>query len=556
MAATRARSSGSSSCWTRSSISRNEVGSGLTAANVKSPALTRRRSPSGRSTGVRGPVTSCEERPTGTRESPEASKTATSRRWGAGLLVVGRLDDELAVDQRDHVGAGLVEPRLRPGRQVATRGPRVAVHQVVEAGVGEGVAAEVVAQALDERVLADVGDELVQHALALDVGDRVEVGHRRRHVGHVAADRVAGRAHVHLVGGALEGGEEGGPLLGELARPRHAPVGRPGGEGLVEPEVVPPLHRHEVAEPHVRHLVEDELRPDGALRVGRGSAEELAVAVGDAAPVLHRAAEVGHEDLVVALLRERVAEPLAEEREALPGEGDHLVEVALEDRHERLAAVEAQVVAVVLLPHLVERAALTTTTYVDRRGVSGKVHTRASSVVRVLDRLGRAVGGDQPRRRRGHDEAVGCLQVGLVEAGPHAAGLVGLEAGPDVDELVGGVDRAQDALARGGVGGARLDDQDVVGRERGERQATVGRGGDVDVRAVEGRAGHVHRDVDEGGRAGLGAREGDGAGGAPHLALEQAGHVHVDVVALDLEEVRPGLRFVLGEGRQRHARRT
>ena len=399
VAATRARSSGSSSCWTRSSISRSEVGSGLTAANVKSPALTRRRSPSGRSTGVRGPVTSCEERPTGTRESPEASKTATSRRWGRGSWSSVRLDDELAVDERDHVGAGLVEPRLRPGRQVAARGPRVAVHQVVEAGVGEGVAAEVVAQALDERVLADVGDELVQHALALDVGDGVEVGHRRRHVGDVAADRVASRAHVHLVGRALEGGEEGGPLLGELARPRHAPVGRPGGEGLVEPEVVPPLHRHEVAEPHVRHLVEDELRPDGALRVGRGSAEELAVAVGDAAPVLHRAAEVGHEDLVVALLRERVAEPLAEERQALPRQGDHLVEVALEDRHERLAAVEAEVVAVVLLPHLVERAGVD---HDDVRRQAGRVGEGPDPRVvglRVLDRLGRAVGGDQPRRR-------------------------------------------------------------------------------------------------------------------------------------------------------------
>ena len=268
---------------------------------------------------------------------------------GACLLSLGRLHDEVVAVQRDHVGAGLVEPGPGPGGEVAAAGAGVAVHQVVEAGVGEGEAAEVVAQALHEGFLTDVGDELVEHALALDVGDGVEVGHRLRDVGDVAADGVARGAHVHLVGRALAGDEEGGPLVGELGGRGHAPVGGPRRERLVEPEVVPPLHRHQVAEPHVRHLVEDELGAGRALRVRRGSAEELAVAVGDAAPVLHRAAEVGDEDLVVALLRERRGEALAEEGQALAGEGDHLVEVALELGDERLAAVEAEVVAVVLL---------------------------------------------------------------------------------------------------------------------------------------------------------------------------------------------------------------
>ena len=471
----------------------------------------------------------------------------------AGTDVISLVGDELVADEGDDVGASLVEPGLRPRGQVATRRPRVAVHQVVEPGVGERVAAEVVTQPRHEGVLADEGDQLVQDALPLDVGDRVEVRHRRGDVGDVAADRVARRAHVHLVGGALGRRQEGRPLVGERTGTRHAPVGRPRREGLVEPEVVPPLHRHQVAEPHVGHLVEDELGPYGTLRVGRGSAEQLAVAVGHAAPVLHRAAEVGHEDLVVALLRERAREPLAEEREALAGEGDQLVEVPLEDRYERLAAVEPEVVAVVLATYLVERARVDHDDVRRQgRGVGVGPDLRVGGLG-GLDRLGRAVGRDHPRRRCGHHEAVGRLEVGLVEAGPHPPGLVGLQAGPDVDELVGRVDRAEDALTGAGVGGAGLDHEDVVGGQRRQWQTAVGGLRDVDVLAVERGAGDVHGDVDEGGRAGLAAGEGDRADRGEDLALEQPGHVDRDVVALHVEEGRAGRCFVLGEGRQRHA---
>ena len=58
----------------------------------------------------------------------------------------------------------------------------------------------------------------------------------------------------------------------------------PLGEGLVEPEVVPPLHGHEVAEPHVRELVQD--RDDAALadRIGRPSSGKRSVSVKVTAP--------------------------------------------------------------------------------------------------------------------------------------------------------------------------------------------------------------------------------------------------------------------------------
>ena len=58
--------------------------------------------------------------------------------------------------------------------------------------------------------------------------------------------------------------------------------------------------------------------------------------------------------------------------------------------------------------------------------------------------------------------------------------------------------------------------------------------------------------VDEGGRAGLAAGEGDGADRGEDLALEQAGHVDLDVVALHLEEAGTLGGFDLGQAQQRH----
>ncbi len=80
----------------------------------------------------------------------------------------------------------------------------------------------------------------------------------------------------------------------------------PGGKALVEPEVVPPLHGDQVAEPLVSHLVRDDqgdffLCADGC---GLGIDQQRGLAVGDGAEVFHCAGfEVGQGDQVELLER-------------------------------------------------------------------------------------------------------------------------------------------------------------------------------------------------------------------------------------------------------------
>ena len=114
------------------------------------------------------------------------------------------------------------------------------------------------------------------------------------------ADGAGGLAGV-VVEGAVE-------VLGFVLRdvPLGVPCWRrlgfhPGGEALVEPDVVPPLHGDHVAEPLVGHLVRD----DGGYVFPGGDGggffveEEVGLAVGDAAEVLHGAGfEVGEGDHV------------------------------------------------------------------------------------------------------------------------------------------------------------------------------------------------------------------------------------------------------------------
>ena len=403
---------------------------------------------------------------------------------------------------------------------------------------------------------ADPGDQLLEHRRALGVGDHVEVDLDRVEVGVVRGDRVGARQLVLAVAGLLAGIGEAGPGLGELGRLDLGVVAGPLGERLVEPEVVPPLHRDQVAEPHVGHLVQDHRAAELVERGVLAAAGEVLVAQRHAAGVLHRAHVVlRHVQLVVLLERVRVAEGALEELEALAGDLHQLVHVEVLD--ERLPAVVAQrdgaVGALVGVVHAVVLAG-------DDRGDVGRHRLGGREVPdrRALggrDRLGRRrVGDHHPVGGRGHGEGEPALEVGLLEGGVDAPGVGHLELAVEVDPVVDRVHEAVQALAAAAVGAVGDHDQLVVRGQVGQRDPAVGvRRGGVDRPPVEGdRVDLGVHEVDERAAAGLPAGEPDRRGGSERPLTR--GQVEVDRVRGGVQQGGAARGLVAGEVGPGHGR--
>ena len=159
----------------------------------------------------------------------------------------------------ERVHPGRLQPLPRPGRQVAPGDVLERGQQVGQGRVAVGVRGEVLPHPGQEVLPADVGHELLENGRALGVGDPVEVHLDRVDVRDVGRDRVRGGELVLLVRPRLPRGGERGPGLGPAGRLGLRGGARPGRERLVQPQVVPPAHGDQVAEPHVRHLVQDRL---------------------------------------------------------------------------------------------------------------------------------------------------------------------------------------------------------------------------------------------------------------------------------------------------------
>lgn len=101
---------------------------------------------------------------------------------------------------------------------------------------------------------------------------------------------MGGGPLVGVVAPALAGDGEVGPGVDEAGGLGQHLVAHVLGEGLVQPDVVPPLERHQIAEPHMGHLVGDHDAAGLAFGVGDGGAVDELVAEGDQAGVLHGAA--------------------------------------------------------------------------------------------------------------------------------------------------------------------------------------------------------------------------------------------------------------------------
>ena len=87
---------------------------------------------------------------------------------------------------------------------------------------------------------------------------------------------------------------------------RERQIRHPGGEAFVQPEIVPPPHRDEIAEPLVRHLVREHGRDvlaRGDRRVSRVG-QQIGLPIEDRGGVLHGArGEIGYTEHVELLVR-------------------------------------------------------------------------------------------------------------------------------------------------------------------------------------------------------------------------------------------------------------
>ena len=428
------------------------------------------------------------------------------------LLADGRGgDDAVAVGLDRHAQGGharLLKPHAGPGLQVAPRDLLQLGEQIGQCGIAVGVGGQVALDSLEEALPAHVAHESRQDGGPLGVGDAVEVHLDVVQVVDLGRDRVGRGELILVVGPALLEDLEGGPGVCEARGLGDGERGDVLGEGLVEPQVVPPLHRHHVPEPHVGQLVED---GDGAAlhaRLDGPGAEDVVVAVGDAPGVLHGARiELGHEDLVV--LREGVggAEELLVVGEAVAGHLQDLVGVHV--LGQRGAAVDAQRDdSAVGRPVLVGRAPVGAG---DDRGdvgadwLGGGEGEGAGPV--LMGRRGRGgVRQDGPVLGHGHREGEGGLEVRLLEDGEDPTGVGHLELGVEIGLGVGRVGEPVQPLPGVHVGAVGDHRQLVVGHQIGQDDTGVDIGlGGVQLAAVQNDGVHPRGDqVDEGNRIGTG----------------------------------------------------
>ena len=452
----------------------------------------------------------------------------------------------------ERVERGGLEPQLGPRVQIALVADRAragleGVEELRQRRVAEGVALEVGAHAVAEPVEADRGDELLDDGGALAVGDAVEVEERLVGVRDLTRDRVRGDELVLPVRPVLHPGVEGLPGAIEASRAHQREVRHVGGEALVQPQVVPPAHRHEVAEPHVRHLVEDHLAPVEALVVRRRIAEDEHLGEGDRADVLHRPrVELRHEDLVVLAERVRVVEELREEVEPLLCDFEQLRLVHVGD--ERLAREEAEGDLAVLVTEGVVRPAHEGE-QVRREAL--RRHERVADAA-VLQRLARRLGAVRdhlPLGGRGHRQVVARLDVGLIEAGEEAVRAVGLEVGVEVLLAVLRIDELVEAVAGVVVLVLVADPDGVLAGEQVSRQHEPVA---VPLRVVHGRAVDLEADdlvagvVDERAVRGSGGIEGEADRRFASVALGALREVEREVVG-DVGD-DSGARFGIGLG--------
>ena len=240
-----------------------------------------------------------------------------------GVCTDGQLRNFLAFGVQlrgEGIRARGAQPGLRPGIKIAVRVLLERLQEVIKGGGGEGVLLEVVARTGVEIIAADVMHQLLENRRSFGIGDAIEVLARGIHVRDLRLDGVRGGQLILQVGPVLAGAGKVCPGLGVVGAVDGRIRAHKFREGLLEPQVIPPLRSDQITEPHMGHLVQDGVCTAGVLRAGSAGAEDVVLRKRHQAGIFHRAEVVfGYKDGIVLAPRIGIAKVLVEKVHALGG---------------------------------------------------------------------------------------------------------------------------------------------------------------------------------------------------------------------------------------------
>ena len=247
------------------------------------------------------------------RHLPEGAAAVPRLRNGAAVFREAVIEEPLLRQRQVHLPGGafrrhlqnriahLLNPRVHNLHHRAARLFLQGRPEVFAPGVGVLVVGKVAVQPLPESFGAEELLQHPQHRGALAVADGVEELAHFGGVLHFLLDGVGVGQPVQAEGAAGVHIHELRPHFPLREQPVHRLGAHPRGKALVQPQVIPPLHRHQVAEPHMRHFVGHHFGhplPGAGRRVGRVH-QQRRFAVSHRPPVLHGAGrKVGNGEMV------------------------------------------------------------------------------------------------------------------------------------------------------------------------------------------------------------------------------------------------------------------
>ena len=224
---------------------------------------------------------------------------------------------------RHHRIAGLGNPAVHQSRHRLLGNGFHGRPQIPGAGIGVLIGFQILMQPLAKDLRSQ---KLLQHPndrgpLAVADGVKKLADFRRvvdfllNGMGVLEAVQAQGPVGVHI--------DELGPHLPLRESPIHRLGAHPRGETFVQPQVVPPLHRYQVAKPHMRHFVGHHLGhplPGAGRGMGRIH-QQSRFPIGDSPPVFHRPGREVRDGNVIQLFQRIGNAEVIVEKGKHPGRG-------------------------------------------------------------------------------------------------------------------------------------------------------------------------------------------------------------------------------------------